>query len=611
MCATFLVGYSFANEQVEDDLDFADIEMASNVPPTSFWGLRGLSQTVSAEPLGAGRFTLSLFGSYFSQKQDISRSPLKDAGVFTGRAALGWGLNDEIDVFGVVPFYILSEPGRSTEANFGGVMGGIQFAFPLPKTSPVRMALQAMISSGIRTGGDGAWQEGSVTTNLDYWRGGSEDAGWDGQKETNANYAGYDFWEARKRDQIDLVGKFSQTFLFHGDQNKGVKLHLNQGLAVTPGFGDILLLLAAGLQVDAADFLTIGLETNWRTPTSDLSLENPFWLTPTVMYRSPYYSEGFFGWGFVGGVDICLSPAKTVPVRDADGRVLRDAAGNLTGVSTRTIDVKPLESWRVFGDFVFSFDRFSSYRAELEREKRRSAAEMERLRRGVRQTASERDEIARRAREDSLRLAGEMEQQRIADSIRAQAIADSMAALMDDQRERSRQDSIAAAQSTAAMLAEAEQKRIADSLAFAQKLAEERSKRTEQEQMLLSTGMLILADVNFTTGRAELHRNSRPYLEIIGKMLAKYPKLRIEIQGHTDNTGSFETNMRLSQQRAESVKLFMESVEPALTRAQMLTAKGYGPTMPKEDNNTAAGREANRRVELKVLNPEVLKDYNP
>jgi outer membrane protein OmpA-like peptidoglycan-associated protein len=53
----------------------------------------------------------------------------------------------------------------------------------------------------------------------------------------------------------------------------------------------------------------------------------------------------------------------------------------------------------------------------------------------------------------------------------------------------------------------------------------------------------------------------------------------------------------------------MVNTEPSL--AQMLTARGYGSTVPKADNKTAGGRELNRRVELKVLNPDVLKDYNP
>jgi len=131
--------------------------------------------------------------------------------------------------------------------------------------------------------------------------------------------------------------------------------------------------------------------------------------------------------------------------------------------------------------------------------------------------------------------------------------------------------------------------------------------RTETEQVLLESGMIVLDAVYFETGKAEIHRNSKPYLTTIAKMLVKYPKLRLEIGGHTDNTGNLQGNMTLSQQRADAVSVFMRGVEPSL--AGMLSAKGYGPTAPKADNSTADGRETNRRVELKVMNPEVLAEY--
>jgi len=192
-----------------------------------------------------------------------------------------------------------------------------------------------------------------------------------------------------------------------------------------------------------------------------------------------------------------------------------------------------------------------------------------------------------------------------ADSLRTKAVADSLANLMNNLNQQ-------AQQREAQLIAEAESKRLADSVARAdleKKLSEEKAKRSEAEQYLLTTGMLVLESVYFTSGKADLHINSKPYLGTIAKMLAKYPKLKIEIGGHSDNIGRFETNMNLSQKRAEAVYLHMVNTEPSL--AQMLSARGYGSTAPKADNKTAGGREINRRVELKVLNPEVLKDYNP
>ena len=92
-------------------------------------------------------------------------------------------------------------------------------------------------------------------------------------------------------------------------------------------------------------------------------------------------------------------------------------------------------------------------------------------------------------------------------------------------------------------------------------------------------------------------------------MLAKYPKLNLEVGGHTDSQGGRELNMRLSRARAESVRMFLINVEPDLM--SRLTSTGYGPTVPKADNMTADGRKINRRTELVVINKEALKEYNP
>jgi len=142
------------------------------------------------------------------------------------------------------------------------------------------------------------------------------------------------------------------------------------------------------------------------------------------------------------------------------------------------------------------------------------------------------------------------------------------------------------------------------------KLAKEYSgseSRSETEKLLLDRGMIVLDAVYFETGSANIHRNSKPYLKTIAKMLVKYPKLKLEVGGHTDNTGGLQVNMTLSQKRADAVAAFMREQESALSG--MLSSKGYGPTEPTADNNTDAGRETNRRVELKVLNPEVLSEY--
>jgi OmpA-OmpF porin, OOP family len=124
----------------------------------------------------------------------------------------------------------------------------------------------------------------------------------------------------------------------------------------------------------------------------------------------------------------------------------------------------------------------------------------------------------------------------------------------------------------------------------------------------LSTGLLLLDAVYFESGRTNVSINSKPYLNIIGKMLIKYPKLVLEVAGHTDNVGSETSNYMLSQARAESVRGYLTEIAPEL--GSRLSAHGYGLTRPKANNNTADGRKINRRVELQVLNRDILKEYN-
>jgi len=75
------------------------------------------------------------------------------------------------------------------------------------------------------------------------------------------------------------------------------------------------------------------------------------------------------------------------------------------------------------------------------------------------------------------------------------------------------------------------------------------------------------------------------------------PTLKLKIEGHTDNAGNDDANMKLSEDRAEAVKTYLVSKGISADR---ITAEGFGETMPIADNGTAAGRTKNRRVEIKV-----------
>lgn len=104
--------------------------------------------------------------------------------------------------------------------------------------------------------------------------------------------------------------------------------------------------------------------------------------------------------------------------------------------------------------------------------------------------------------------------------------------------------------------------------------------------------------VNFQTGLAELTSLSHYELDNIAEAMAKYPEMRVELSGHTDNTGGDDVNQNLSEDRAQAVYKYL--VEQGVSEDR-LVARGYGATRPIDTNDTDAGREKNRRTELKVV----------
>lgn len=111
-------------------------------------------------------------------------------------------------------------------------------------------------------------------------------------------------------------------------------------------------------------------------------------------------------------------------------------------------------------------------------------------------------------------------------------------------------------------------------------------------------GMVVtLGDVLFDTGSAQLRGRSNRDLDNLVSFLNEYPDRRILIEGHTDNVGSAAMNRGLSQQRAESVSQYL--TQRGISR-QRLSATGLGFDRPIANNNTASGRQQNRRVEIVI-----------
>jgi OOP family OmpA-OmpF porin len=108
-----------------------------------------------------------------------------------------------------------------------------------------------------------------------------------------------------------------------------------------------------------------------------------------------------------------------------------------------------------------------------------------------------------------------------------------------------------------------------------------------------------LDNVEFDVGKATLRPVSFKELNELVEYLQWKEEQQIEVAGHTDNVGKETDNQKLSQQRAEAVRnyLLKKGIKPG-----RVVAKGYGATEPTADNSTAAGRQKNRRTEVRLLN---------
>jgi len=122
--------------------------------------------------------------------------------------------------------------------------------------------------------------------------------------------------------------------------------------------------------------------------------------------------------------------------------------------------------------------------------------------------------------------------------------------------------------------------------------------RTRIYETLSAEGRFATRGILFDTGRANLRPESTPTLQEIVRMMGTHAALRLRVEGHTDNVGTPEANLLLSQRRAQAVvdHLVAQGID-----AGRLEAVGRGDTQPAADNATPEGRQTNRRVELVTL----------
>jgi outer membrane protein OmpA-like peptidoglycan-associated protein len=137
--------------------------------------------------------------------------------------------------------------------------------------------------------------------------------------------------------------------------------------------------------------------------------------------------------------------------------------------------------------------------------------------------------------------------------------------------------------------------RIRDQFTSIEQIFTREEARVSREENAI---VIRLVGLTFATGSATVAPAHRPLLEKVQQAAAVFPRAQIVIEGHTDSYGSDDTNMRLSQQRAEAVSAYLSS-ELGVPSFRM-SAVGYGETRPIANNETSQGRERNRRIDVRI-----------
>jgi len=116
-------------------------------------------------------------------------------------------------------------------------------------------------------------------------------------------------------------------------------------------------------------------------------------------------------------------------------------------------------------------------------------------------------------------------------------------------------------------------------------------------------GLVVnMSDVLFDTGKYTLRPAAREKLAKISGIILAYPSLNLAIEGNTDSVGGDDYNQDLSEKRAAAVRDYLAEQKVPMTS---MTSKGFGKTQPVATNETADGRQANRRVDM-VVSGEVI-----
>ena len=238
--------------------------------------------------------------------------------------------------------------------------------------------------------------------------------------------------------------------------------------------------------------------------------------------------------------------------------------------------------------------------AKLERERRDAQAATEQAQaeasaqaQAAAQAQSEREDATRRAAEEQQRAQAEAQQRQQAElAAQQQALQAQQQAAQAQQAQQQAQLAQQQADAARQQAQQAENDRQQMRARMLQQLNQVLQTRDSARGLIVS-----MPDVLFDTGSANLKATARERLAKVAGILIAYPDIRVEIDGYTDSTGSDDFNMRLSQERSDSVRTYLSSQGVSQTA---ITTHGFGESNPIASNDTAAGRQQNRRVELVV-----------
>ncbi|MBL8242374.1 MAG: DUF4398 and OmpA-like domain-containing protein [Bryobacterales bacterium] len=279
-----------------------------------------------------------------------------------------------------------------------------------------------------------------------------------------------------------------------------------------------------------------------------------------------------------------------------------------TAEDARVLTVKRREEERLANEREAAAAREAAARAQAEAEAQRAResaerARLEQERRSLAEKARAEAEADRAAAEKAKREAEE-----------AAALARKLTAEANLARQAAEKAKAEAEAARAAALAEAENARQATAEAnrLRQRAEDEktalRKQLLDQFNLILETrdsarGLIVnMSDVLFDIGKFTLRPETREKLARISGIVLAHPGLRLDVEGHTDSTGSDELNQKLSENRAAATReyLLAQGLNP-----DSVTTRGLGKTQPIAPNDTAANRQKNRRVEM-VISGEII-----